>query len=101
MNGRNYERSGKEDVQLDYNSVFVCLMGMGTVFIGLTILILLTELMHRVCRKMKRAPAAQEVPQPQAETENREELLAAISAALAEEMGTDAAGIRIVSFKKV
>ena len=33
--------------------------------------------------------------------ENREELLAAISAALAEELGTDVSAIRILSFKKV
>jgi Na+-transporting methylmalonyl-CoA/oxaloacetate decarboxylase gamma subunit len=32
---------------------------------------------------------------------NREELVAAISAALAEELGTDITGIRILSLKKV
>ena len=40
------------------------------------------------------APAAEAIP-------NRQELIAAISVALAEEMGTDVTGIRILSMKKV
>ena len=40
------------------------------------------------------APAAGDVP-------NRQELIAAVSAALAEELGTDVSGIRILSFRKV
>ena len=32
---------------------------------------------------------------------NRQELIAAVSVALAEELGTDVSGIRILSFKKI
>ena len=33
--------------------------------------------------------------------ENRQEIIAAVSAAVAEDMGTDISGIRILSFKKL
>ena len=52
---------------MDYSKLFVCLMGMGTVFFGLICLIALTYIMS----------------------------------ALAEELGTDITGIRILSLKKV
>ena len=38
---------------------------------------------------------------PAEPTENRQEIIAAVSAALAEEMGTDISAIRILSFKKI
>ena len=44
------------------------------------------------------APAAAPAPAP---IENRQEIIAAVSAALAEEMGTDISAIRILSFKKI
>lgn len=88
---------------MDYSIIFVCLMGIGTVFVGLTCLIALTMLMGRIlgnCKKPATVPAP--VPAiPVAPEANREELVAAISAALAEELGTDITGIRILSMKKV
>ena len=44
------------------------------------------------------APAVAPAPAP---IENRQEIIAAVSAALAEEMGTDISAIRILSFKKI
>ena len=89
---------------MDYSSVFVCLMGMGTVFFGLICLIVLTTLMGKLCapRQSAAAPvaAAAAAPVPAAEP-NRQEMIAAISAALAEELDTDITGIRILSIKKV
>ena len=81
---------------MDYSIIFVCLMGIGTVFVGLICLIVLTMLMSKVLSG-KTTPAAV----PAAQEGNREELVAAISAALAEELGTDITGIRILSMKKV
>ena len=83
---------------MEYSSIFVCLMGMGTVFFGLICLIALTYLMSAVVGRGKKAavPAA-----PQTAGEVTPELVAAVSAALAEELGTDITGIRIVSMKKV
>lgn len=88
---------------MDYSSLFVCLMGMGTVFFGLICLILLTVLMGRICAATKQVtPKASEIAAPVAANEsNQEELIAAISAAVAEELGTDLTGIRILSFKKI
>lgn len=87
---------------MDYSSVFVCLMGMGTVFFGLICLIVLTTILGRVCgHGQQPAPAAPAVPAAAAPEPNQQELVAAVSAALAEELGTDITGIRILSMKKL
>ncbi|MCI8689117.1 MAG: OadG family protein [Oscillibacter sp.] len=92
---------------MEYSSLFVCLMGMGTVFFGLICLILLTMIMGKICGG---SPSAAPVPPPApaaggpapaAAEPNRQELVAAVSAALAEELGTDITGIRILSLKKL
>ena len=83
---------------MDYSSAFVCLMGMGTVFFGLICIVALCYAMSAVCRRTERRKTAHAV---QAETGDRGELVAAVSAALAEELGTDISGIRILSLKKL
>ena len=85
---------------MEYSSIFVCLMGMGTVFFGLTCLILLTALMSRLCAPRKRAVPAVP-PTPVSVGADQQELVAAISAAIAEDLGTDITGIRILSIKKL
>ena len=88
---------------MDYSIIFVCLMGMGTVFFGLICLIVLTTLLGRVCgQKQQAAPAAAAVPAPAAAPAvNQQEMIAAVSAAIAEELGTDITGIRILSIREV
>lgn len=89
---------------MEYSSVFVCLMGMGTVFFGLICLILLTEIMGRIFGREQQPSAAVSAPASTASTPaepNRQELVAAVSAAIAEELGTDISGIRILSMKKL
>ena len=95
---------------MEYSNLFVCLMGMGTVFVGLVCIVVLVIGMSAICRKLGHieeavtataaAPvaAAPVVPQPAA---NQGALMAAIAAAIAEDMGTDVSAIRIVSIKKV
>lgn len=86
---------------MQVSNLFVCLMGMGVTFIGLTCLILLTTLMSKLAGRNEKAAAAP-VPAPAASAiPNRQELIAAVSAVLAEELGTDVTAIRILSFKKV
>ena len=87
---------------------FVILMGIGVVFIGLICIILLTTAMSAVCRSMgDKAPAAPAAAAPAASAPqtaaipNRQAMVAAIAVAVAEEMGTDPAGIRILSIKKL
>lgn len=87
---------------MDYSNLFVCLMGLGTVFVGLVCIILLVTLTSYVCRKSegKSAPApAATVDAPKAGV--GPELIAAVSAAIAEEMGTDISAIRIISMKQI
>ena len=88
---------------MDYSIIFVCLMGMGTVFFGLICLIVLTTLLGRVCgQKQQAAPAAAAVPAPAAAPAvNQQEMIAAVSAAIAEDLGTDITGIRILSIREV
>ena len=43
---------------MEYSNVFVCLMGMGTVFFGLICLIALTCVMSAVLRTVRKQPAA-------------------------------------------
>lgn len=88
---------------MDYSHLFVCLMGMGTVFFGLICLIALTSLMSAVLRSVGKRPAAAIPPAPvpaaPAAGAVTPELIAAVSAAVAEDLGTDITGIRITSIK--
>ncbi len=87
---------------MEPSSLFVCLMGMGTVFFGLICLIVLTTIMGKLVGG-RAAPAAP-VPSaaaPAAPEGNRQEIAAAVAAAVAEELGTSVTGIRIVSMKKL
>ena len=86
----------------------VCLIGIGVVFVGLAIIIGLVELMNFITtkaegKKKESAPvdAVASAPVASAVIENRDELVAAVCAAVAEENGTDISAIRVVSFKKV
>lgn len=92
----------------EVSNLFVVLMGIGTVFFGLICIILLSMAMSAVCRKMEKAPvaapAAPAAPAAAAGAEtipNRQAMIAAIAAAIAEEEGADLAGIRILSLKKL
>ena len=84
---------------------FVCFFGVAVVFIGLVILIGLVYLMNYLCDKfIKAAPQAKKeavAPVQSAEIPNREEIVAAVVAAIAEEEKTDISAIRVLSFKKV
>ena len=96
---------------MEYSNLFVCLMGMGTVFVGLVCIVVLVIGMSAICRKLGHietaitpaaVPTAPAVPAaPQVSAGNKAELMAVIAAAIAEDMGTDVSAIRIVSIKKV
>ncbi len=96
------------------SNLFVVLMGLCTVFLGLICIILIIELMTAVTRKLgtseQSAKATAAAPAPMAPVsapavnapiENRAEIVAAVCAAVAEELGTDVSALRVVSFKKV
>lgn len=88
----------------------VVLMGVGTVFVGLICIVILCKIIGAFRNAGKKtseedrasvvnaAPAATAAP---AVIENRQEIIAAVSAVAAEELGTDVSAIRIISFKKI
>ena len=86
---------------MHYSSVFLRLMGMGTVFFALICLLVLTEGMSLLIGRKKAAAPASPPSAPMEERPISPELVAAVSAAIAEELGTDVRGIRIVSMKKL
>ena len=94
----------------DISNTFVVVLGVGVVFIGLICIIILCKILSAVCmlaskKDETKAPAnttAPVVAAPAAQPiQNRQEIIAAVSAVLAEELGTDVSAIRILSFKKI
>lgn len=95
---------------MEYSNLFVCLMGMGTVFFGLICIIILVSIMSAIVRKTdkvmkvgeKAAPApAAPIAASSAAAQVTPEMVAAISAVIAEDMGTDVSAIKIRSIKRV
>lgn len=92
----------------EISNAYVVALGVGIVFIGLICIIILCKIMSAVCMlaEKKNAPVVDTIvssataPQKQP-VENRQEIIAAVSAAVAEELGTDISAIRILSFKKI
>ena len=95
----------------DPHWALVCGLGVAVVFLGLALLIGIIELVNLITTKLegkketevKEAPAPVSAAQPNQNLviENRDEIVAAVCAAVAEENGTDISAIRVVSFKRV
>ena len=90
---------------MEYSSLFVTLMGIGTVFFGLICIIFLTMVMGAVLKGKEKAPAAAAAapvaapaPKPQG---MQPEIVAAITAALSEEIGIPSRSMNIVNIKKI
>ena len=96
---------------------FVCMLGICVVFVGLICIIGIIMIMNILCTGLLRekkekapeaksdspaasAPAANIAPAA-APIENKQEIVAAVCAAVAEENGTDISAIRVISFKKI
>lgn len=83
---------------------FVIVIGIAIVFIGLISLIVICYLMGAVCKALiKDEPSSAPVKNvPTSDTiPNKQELIAAVSAAVAEELGEDVSAIRITSIRKI
>ncbi len=94
----------------ELSNTFVCIMGMGTVFIGLILIVLICKLLSLVTSGFAKlganstptpepSPKAAALPMP--EGAEKAKILAGICACIAEEIGTDAENIKVVSFKRV
>ncbi len=89
---------------------FVCVLGISVVFIGLLFLVGIIAVMNRLCDGMNNKShnkntentiSAVNTAADSTNFENRQEILAAVCAAVAEENNTDISAIRVISFKKV
>ena len=77
----------------------VVLTGLGAVFAGLLIIMFLCSVISRISTaRQKKSPPPEKTSE---ETKPDGELAAVIGAAIAEDLGTDVSGIRIISVKKV
>ncbi len=93
---------------LSISNTFVVLMGLSIVFIGLICIIVLCKLVGLLCAKFGSNEAVSskisEIPSSSNASDsnvNRQEMLAAVSAAIAEDLGADVNAIRIHSVKKL
>lgn len=78
----------------------VVVLGMGIVFLGLGLLVLLCNIMRVTLHRdgAQTAPRAAVPAAPEISGVFKQKLLAAVTAAIAEAEGSDAPGFRIVSF---
>ena len=84
----------------------VVAMGVGVVFIGLVLIILICKIMglffvESTKSDEKPVVAAAPVAKTATTVENRQEIIAAVTAVCAEEMGKDVSALRVISFKKL
>ena len=91
-----------------YSPLFVTLMGIGTVFFGLVCIIVLTTIMGAVLKSnAKPAPAPAAAPKaaapaaPAVNTAKEQEILAAVIAAVTEDLGPSASRLQITSINKI
>ena len=89
---------------MEYSPLFVTLMGIGTVFFGLICIIFLTMAMGAILKGKEKtpavAPAAAPAPAPKPQG-MQPEIVAAITAALSEEIGIPSRSMNIVNIKKI
>lgn len=98
------EESAKKDPEI----LQVVVVGIGTVFIGLIAIVLICKIVGLFCKTAKgdgdaSKPVAQKTAAPvvNAPIENKGEIVAAVCAVVAEELGTDVSALRVRSFKKL
>ncbi len=92
-----------------YSPLFVTLMGIGTVFFGLICIIVLTTVMGSVLKSKSKpaAPAPAAAPKaaapaaPAGNTAKEQEILAAVIAAVTEDLGPSASRMQITSINKI
>lgn len=91
-----------------YSPLFVTLMGIGTVFFGLICIIVLTTIMGSVLKSnAKPAPAPAAAPKaaapaaPAVNTAKEQEILAAVIAAVTEDLGPSASRMQITGINKI
>ena len=91
--------------QTEPHIALVIVMGIGIVFIGLASLIAVCKITSFFCglgNKKEAVEAPKAAPAPaNTEIPDRKQFIAAVSAVIAEELGTDVSAIRIRSVKRI
>ena len=90
----------------EVSSALVVVLGIGTVFVGLIAIIVLCYIMSALVKlfeKGKKTESVQSVAPlaNNAPIQNKQEIIAACCAVIAEELGTEANNIRVKSFKRI
>ena len=88
---------------------FVCVLGISVVFIGLLFLVGIIFVMNGICnalanknnKNVNTTISNIDSASENVADKNRQEILAAVCAAVAEENNTDISAIRVISFKRV
>ncbi len=91
---------------MEISSAVVVGIGIGTVFVGLICLVLICYIMSTFVKMFTKKETNEEIKpqapaQASAQIPNKGEFAAAVSAAIAEDLGTEITGIRIKSVKKL
>lgn len=86
---------------MEPSNLLVVGLGMGTVFFGLVCLVLICSITSRLCKIfVKEQEAPKENPVAGA-IPNKQEIVAAACAVIAEELGTEVKNIKVTSFKRI
>ena len=86
----------------EVSNLFVCLMGMGTTFVGLICIIFLTMLMGKVMQKLEKPEPPKAAPAPAVPADGlTAEVKIAILAALQQEPGFDLARVSSIDIRRI
>lgn len=91
---------------MEVSSGLVVGLGIGTVFVGLIAIIVLCYIMSAVVKVFEKGKKAEDAPKTSkaannAPIQNKQEIIAASCAVIAEELGTDVKNIKVTSFKRI
>ena len=96
----------------ELSNTFVCIMGMGIVFIGLICIVLICIVLSillkafggnnaKAVAPLATSPVLTATPEITLPPAEKSAVIAGICACIAEELGTDASNIKFLSFKRV
>lgn len=85
---------------MTYSNLFVCLLGMGTVFLGLIALVFITKLIGAFFGRDESHKTAEPALAASGADQGEEKITAAIVAAVLSALGTEAGNMRITKIQK-
>ncbi len=86
---------------MEQSNLLVIGLGLGTVFFGLICLVVICMITSAICKCFEKETPKETAPIESGAIPNKQELIAASCAVIAEELGTEVKNIKVVSFKRV